>query len=56
MVTPVLLYRLEGETVPRAAQGEPRVLHGVDELREFCDQFPDNLERLNAANNGKATP
>lgn len=49
IITPVLLQVDEDGAVPRAVQGEPRVLHGVVELRRFCDAFPDNLEQLNAA-------
>jgi hypothetical protein len=46
-VVPVLLIE-EGDDVPRAQPGQQIVCGGLVELQRFIDEFPANLEKLNA--------
>ena len=48
VVVPVILVEEDGG-VPFAQQGDQIVCRGLAELQAFVDQFPADLEMLNAA-------
>lgn len=46
VVTAILLQTEPGK-VPRAVKADPKLLTGLDELRQFIDLFPKQLDELN---------